>query len=173
MIKKRVAGFLSLVFVTFLTACSTLTTEKLTCPVTGFISETDYITKKQAGTGDILYRAYFDRVFGFCNRDGEDLEIEVVVNIKGGYHPDQAASVKKDIKIPYFVTILDDQSNLLIKHNFTAMVQMNTEGYGQAQMRQDLRIPMANLGQVDQAQILVGMQLTPEELQTNREEGRF
>lgn len=173
MVKNAIYSLCGIILLSVMTACATISSEKLVCPVTGYITDTDYITKKQPGTEDILYRAYFNRVYGFCKNKGDDLELEVAVHIKGGYYPDIAATQKKDFEIPYFVTILDDQSNLLIKHNFTAMVQVNNEGYGEAQTRQKLRIPRTNLGKIDQAQILVGMQLTADELATNRKEGRF
>lgn len=160
-----------------LAGCSTSFSEAFTktkpppCPPIYILSDTAKITKFRPGGGrdltDVELEAEVIAYKGHCsyNDKGATVEIQVSFDVKRG-----PASVSRKGELTYFVAIPKFYPAPQAKAEFTVPVSF-PEGMDQARVNDDdvvMQIPVKDKEIINNYEIYLGFQTSPEELEMNR-----
>ena len=106
---------------------------------------------------------------GECGYRETDVVVELTVEFLAIAGPQMTGDA---VSFPYFVAILDPEDRVLAKQVFQASATIE-EGDAGGVVREDLQqvIPLDRTAAGPAYQILLGFQLTPEELEYNRQSG--
>lgn len=121
-----------------------------------------------ADPADVAYRLELAPVKSICRYNGDDTEIEVDVEIEVTALSGPAATGGK-LAIPYFVAVIAPGDRILAKGSFEVGLRFG-QGQARATARQRTKrkiVPGAELTGAD-FEVLMGLQLTPEQLDYNR-----
>ncbi|NBC95736.1 MAG: hypothetical protein GVY27_05200 [Deinococcus-Thermus bacterium] len=118
---------------------------------------------------DVVARAIVADYTGECTyRDSPDrVEVEMALALVAERGP---AAEGGPVSVDYFVSVLDPEGRILNKRVFTAEMEFEDagpRGGSLQQLRQEIPLPGLGVGQA--YGIVVGFQLTPEQLRYNRE----
>lgn len=160
-------GFLSLLLL--LPACASedaYMAEVSDCPYVAFVGELAQVKKPDAS-------ARFDGYNGSCEVDGNKTNVDInfrIVAEKAKTFQGNTANYK------YFVVVVDDNKNILKKREFETVLKF-AKNSSQAEKEEKIEedIVMAKAGAPSAYGILIGFQLSEEDLSRNRQhfgEGR-
>jgi hypothetical protein len=154
-----------------LSGCGMFNTAKqFPCPAVGMPRETATLTRFREGPGrdltDVIYEAGVADVKMACTytSKGVDIELGVVLSAERG-----PANASRTATVPYYVAIIDPQRNILAKEVFTSTLtfQPNVSRATNIDETQET-IPLPKGKSAERYGIVLGMQLTPEEVEYNR-----
>jgi hypothetical protein len=140
------------------------------CPRASIIGDGASVTKFREGTGrdltDVTAQAEIVDVAVDCNYDrrGVDVALQVAIAVQRG-----PADRSRAAEFDYFVAVADPQRNILAKEIFHVGFRFpqNQQRVGTVEEIEP-RIPLKARADGVDYQIIVGFQLTPEEIEWNR-----
>ena len=140
------------------------------CPRVTVLGDGASVTKFRDGTGrdltDVTAQADIVDVAVECDYDRTGVDVAMQVAIAATRGPADRARVAD---FDYFVAVADAQRNILAKEVFRVRVQFPQSQSRVGQVEEIApRIPLKDRAQGGTYQIVVGFQLTPEELEWNR-----
>lgn len=144
------------------------------CPQTGLISGVSTITLFYPGEGqeqkNIVSRAAIVDYKGECKFSKGQLALDLDLSIYAELgHEGQKAPRQKAQQYPYFVAILDPNEKILLRKSFTAQVSFGeTENSGATVESLRQTIPMGSAADAARYKVLFGFQLSPQQLEYNR-----
>jgi hypothetical protein len=151
-------------------ACSLFgSDEPRACPRIGIIGDAAELTRYRAGDArditDQLYTAQIADAIGTCRFDRASANVELRVALvaeRGAAMTDQVAEIE------YFVAVTGPEDDILAKENFRTALDF--AGRNRAGVAEELtqRIPMPEDADASRYSVLVGFQLTADELEENR-----
>jgi hypothetical protein len=164
------AGTLALVLGA-LTSCSLFDTSKqFDCPVVGMPRETATLTRFREGPGrdltDVVYEASIADVKLACTYTSKGVNIDLGVVLAADRGP---ANTARTATIPYYIAVVDPERNILAKEVFTKALtfQQNVSRAVDMDETQEV-IPLPKGKSAERYGIVIGMQLTAEEVEYNR-----
>lgn len=164
--------FLCLGFAALLAGCATGAAPS--CPQIGMIPGISNITlfypMQEEGVADIVSRAAFVDYKGDCKYSKGKLVVDLDLSILAELgRAGQKEPRQKMQQYPYFVAILDPQENILLRKSFVAQVPFDDASAASGTV-ESLRqtIPLSGSKKATEYKVLFGFQLTPEQLQYNR-----
>ena len=144
------------------------------CPRASIISDGATVTRFREGTGrdltDVVVKGELVDVAVDCNYDRRGVDVALQVAIAATRGPADRTRVAD---FEYFVAVADAQRNILAKEVFQVRFQFppNQQRVGTVDEIEP-RIPLKSRDQGVDYQIIVGFQLTPEEIDWNRSQRR-
>ena len=119
-----------------------------------------------------ISEAHITRVASTCARTGNNLKLDIAINFDGGLgdkgriHPGD----KPSFAYPYFIAITNSKNQILSKEIFA--VSFSYDSNAKLQMQSEQLSQVVPLGGDDPTtyRILIGFQLSPEELAYNRKQ---
>ena len=172
----RVRGGLRLIAVAavagIVAACSSAPAPP--CPGVSILGDASEITLFVAGRGqdltDVAYRASIERVAGGCDysRAGDSVTNTVAARLVATRGP---AAQGNEGSFVFFVAVVDKEENILARERFESTFTFDANQRQAAAIEEiEQIIPIrADLRGIDY-EILVGFELTPEQLEFNRQE---
>lgn len=144
------------------------------CPETGIVREAElvpvfYGSDGRPAAADVAATGAIAGVSGACSFDKPGvaaLELKIGFGAKKG---PRGMSLKKQ-KFPYFIAILDPQENVLQRQVFSTKVDFDNAETASAVEEHEIRVPVPSREQAHAYKVVVGFQLTPEQLSYNRED---
>jgi hypothetical protein len=140
------------------------------CPQVAIISDGATVTKFREGTGrdltDVLAQGQIVDAAVDCSYDRRGVDVALQVAISATRGP---ADRSRTASFDYFVAVTDPQRNILAKEVFRVDFRfpVNQERVGTVEEIEP-RIPLKARADGVDYQIVVGFQLTPEEIEWNR-----
>jgi hypothetical protein len=147
------------------------------CPRAAIVGDVAQMTKFRLGAGrdltDVEYAAEIRDFGGSCEYRDKNRVVSVVTTINVVAELGPAAKVRK-VSVPYFVAIIDGKNNILAKATFDAAIDF-PEGQRKAGVSEETeqRIPLPASVQGADYEVLIGLQLTPDEIDFNRRKRGF
>ena len=144
------------------------------CPRASIISDGATVTRFREGTGrdltDVVVKGEIVDVAVDCDYDRRGVDVALQVAIAAERGPADRSRVAE---FDYFVAVTDPQRNILAKEVFHVSFRFppNQQRTG-AVDEIEPRIPLRNRADGVDYQIIVGFQLTPEEIDWNRSQKR-
>jgi len=166
---RRTFFAVALLCALFLTGCAGSKTEELPCPDTGLILAASKLTSFNAATAreeDMLVDATLGNYRGACRMRQDNLEFMLEVDIAA--RRGDAGKDLKRAKFPYFIAILDPAENVLQRQGFSTTVSFDNNGSGVTTEKHILRLSLEDKKTVRQHKVVIGFELTPEQLAYNR-----
>lgn len=176
--KKSVTRSLVLLLVLpFLGACQT---ERMLakCPSSGILAETSTMSVFARGKAmvpaNFAYRVELRRATTSCSIDKDEHTTESDLELLfSGYRPHAGAAA--EYNVPFFVAINDSDGNLILKKTYSARLAF---GEGQTRVNvvqpvESLKIRMPRSKQAFDYHLIVGLQLTKEQLEYNRKYSQY
>jgi hypothetical protein len=142
------------------------------CPAAGILPDASSLTLFRDGAGrdlsDVVVTGQLVNVDMQCryDRTGMTADLRVLVSATRGQ-----ADTTRVHDIEYFVAIADPQRNILSKERFVIRFEFRDQPRINRIDELEPRIPLSDLNQGPGYAILVGFQLTPEQLEYNRTRG--
>lgn len=140
------------------------------CPGATIIGDGSTVTKFREGPGrdltDVVAEGQIVDIAVECGYDRRGVDVTLQVAIAATRGP---ADRSRKAEFDYFVAITDAQRNILAKEVFRVQFQFppNQQRVGQVEEIEP-RIPLKDRAEGVSYQIVVGFQLTPEEIEWNR-----
>ena len=115
---------------------------------------------------DVIDRATFRQFGTKCDYEKDRVEVDLVVDIIAEQGP---AASSREIRAPYFVAVVDVDGNILAKEVFESVIQLE-EGQRRGGVREETEqiVPLATPNDRRHYEIMIGFQLTREQLEDNR-----
>ena len=167
-------GLIAVAAIAGLAAACTGSTPPPPCPGVSILGDASEITLFAAGRGqdltDVAYRASIERVAGSCvyNRAGDTVTSSVAARLVATRGP--AAQLNEGTFV-FFVAVVDKEQKILARERFDSTFTFEANQRQAAAVEEiEQIIPIrADLRGIDY-EILVGFELTPEQLEFNRQE---
>lgn len=146
------------------------------CPVIQIVQDVSELTLFNAGPGrdltDVTLEAKVVEFGGFCDTDIDeddrtgqvDVDMQVLFEVTRG-----PASTGRDAQISYFIAIVDNEENVLARETFDIAFEFegNRNRIGIVEELSQ-RIPLKAGQEGEDFKVLIGLQLTEEQLDYNR-----
>ena len=149
-----------------------LSTPGVVCPSVAVVAEAADVTQFAASGRDVVDIRYFARfadVQWSCDLDGSSLEVELTLFLEGAAGPTSKAQTAD---FTYFVALARRGGGIIAKETFESRIALSSDaGTGILTDEIDQRIPLRAGQSGADLEILVGFQLTREQLEYNRERG--
>lgn len=149
---------------------------QLKCPQIDVPAEVGayYLTRNPASAEarDVLATARITNTYGDCKYTDKDVTVAVDVEFTTLRGP--AAWLEKDFPATYFVAVTDSQNRILDKATFNVSLPMPKLSVSpREQKREPLEqvIPLANRRDGAGYRIIIGFQLSPQEVEVNKRRG--
>jgi hypothetical protein len=115
---------------------------------------------------DVVDHAKFTRFATKCDYSKGQVEVQLLLDILVERGP---ATSERTIRVPYFVAVVDTGQRILAKEVFESVAEI-PEGQRRAVVREETEqiIQLANVGDRTRYEIMIGFQLTREQLEDNR-----
>ncbi len=170
MTTPRSAALLALGLAAVLAACGSSDKAQPACPSGLIPADAAKITRFQDGPGrdltDVIAEATIQDILVQCEYKKKVADIDLQIAVVGTRGPADRSRVAE---FEYFVAIVDPQQNILVKQPFKVRFEFNDNRTQLGTIEQiEPRLPLPDPSKADQYRILVGFQLTPEELAWNR-----
>lgn len=147
------------------------------CPAVSRVAELastyQFTTPSRPAPADQVSQAHITRIDVTCGTSGDILVLDVTLGVEGAVGPRgrMVPTEKPSFIYPYFITLLDTNNNILFKdiHALSLNYDANLNQSRQIETVQ-ARVPLSSLnGAVPRnMRLLVGFQLTPDEIAYNR-----
>ncbi len=143
------------------------------CPNVGVVAEAVNLTQFTAEGGrdvtDVRYVAEFSDIEWSCDLDGSTLEVELTLVVEAAAGPTSNAPTA-DFR--YFVALAARDGGLIAKETFASRIALSSDnGTGSLVEEIEQLIPLRPDQSGDDFEILIGFQLTREQLDYNRARG--
>jgi len=139
------------------------------CPRVEIVSDLSHIVKFRDGPGrdlnDVVYTARLDDVKSSCKYDKTGVTIEMTVSLLGDRG--RAGLALPTADATYFVAITDRNQNIVAKQIFTSKFIFPDKGMAGIDDELVQRIPLAPTTPGSDHTLILGFQLTPEEIDFN------
>ena len=162
--------FLAVAFAA-LSSCSMFdNSTQFSCPVVGIPRETATLTRFRDGPGrdltDVVFDAGIRNAKVDCTYSSKGVAIGLAVLFGAERGP---AATARTVTVPYFVAIVDPDRNILAKEVFSTTMAFppNVSQAGVVDQTEET-IPLPKNKSAEAYGIVVGMQLTPDESEYNR-----
>lgn len=140
------------------------------CPTPAGVADASVLSKFRPGPGrdltDVQYQVRLLDVNSQCRYDSKGVEVQMRAAFAlelGPANPGRSASYE------FFVAITDPNNEIIAKRNFTTPITFPANvGYVEHLEELQQRIPLPKGGSAEDYQIIIGLQLTPDELEFNR-----
>jgi hypothetical protein len=167
---RRGFRMLAAALLALLPACSMFDKkDERACPRIEVVGDLSRVVKFQDGPGrdlsDIVYVARIDDAKSGCRYDKTGVTIELTVSLLGERGRAGAGAAKTDAT--YFVAVTDRAQNIIDKPIFTSQFDFSDKNVAAIYDDFQLRIPLAETASASDHTIIVGFQLTPEEIDFN------
>jgi hypothetical protein len=169
---RRGSCLLAAALLTLLPACSMFEKkDERACPRIEVVGDLSRLVKFQDGPGrdlsDIVYMARVDDVKSGCKYDKTGVTIDLMVSLLGerGRAGAGAGAVKTDAT--YFGAVTDRAQNIIDKPIFTSQFDFADKNVASINDEFQLRIALSPTTSASDHTIIVGFQLTPEEIDFN------
>lgn len=155
-----------------LVGCSTARDEG-SCPRLAILDDLNRVTKFREGPGrdltDVAYTARLTKADGFCTAEKSGVKVEMKVSVVVERGP---AATGNAVDLQYFVAIADANRRVLAKEVFPTRIPFdgNQRLAGSSEEIEE-RIPLPRGADPSDYSIVVGFQLTPDEIEYNRQRG--
>ena len=161
---------LAAALLTLLPACSMFDKkDERSCPHTEVVSDLSRLVKFQDGPGrdlsDIVLIARIDDVKSGCRYDKTGVTIDLAVFLLAERGRAGAGSAKKDVT--YFVAVTDRAQQIIDKPLFTSQFEFSDKKQASINDEFELRIPLSPTATASDHTIILGFQLTPEQIDLN------
>ena len=143
------------------------------CPRASILADAGDITRFAANGHDVRDMVFDARITGLPGKCGRRGDTIVVTSIKVGLHVTRGpAAPQRVVDVPYFVAVTENGA-ILNKKVFTERVKFpdNVDQVDVSGKPVDLALPVTSVKSAAVYAVLVGFQLTPAELATNRLRG--
>jgi hypothetical protein len=139
------------------------------CPRVEIVSDLSRLVKFRPGPtrdlNDVLYTARFDDVKTGCTYDKTGVTVEMTVSLRG--ERGRAGLALPTGDVTYFVAITDRNQNIAAKQNFTSQFTFPDKGTAAIDDELVQRIPLRPTAPGSDHTLILGFQLTPEEIDFN------
>jgi hypothetical protein len=140
------------------------------CPATAAVGDATVLNKFRTGPGrdltDVQYQVRLVDVNSQCRYDSKGVDVQMRAGFAlelGPANPDRNAQYE------FFIAITDPNNEIVAKRNFTTPITFpGNIGYVEHLEELQQRIPLPKGGSAADYRIIVGLQLTPDELEFNR-----
>jgi hypothetical protein len=155
-----------------LAGCSTKS-DASDCPRLAVLDDVGKLTKFREGAGrdltDVAYTARVAKADGFCTTEKSSVKVEMTVQLVVERGP---AATGAPADLQYFVAITDAARRVIAKEVFPARIpfEANQRISGSNEEIEE-RIPLPAGAEPSDYSIVVGFQLSPEEIEYNRRRG--
>lgn len=144
----------------------------LACPKVGIVGDANKITVFRAGgkgPADVVGRGAVADYAGNCTYDSTGVTVDVSLALVGERGP---AMTGNQLPLTYFVAVAAPDGSIVTKQEFPTTIDFPGNG-PRAGSREDLQphIPLPEKQDARAYQLLVGFQLTPDQLEYNRRPG--
>jgi hypothetical protein len=119
---------------------------------------------------NVVFEAEIVDLAGSCLYDDEEIEVDLQIQIVAGRGP---AAADDSARFNYFVAIANTDKAILAREAFDAVIDLSgnqTRNEIVEEIEQTIPIPEGGSG--GNLVIVVGLEMTPEELEFNRQQGR-
>jgi hypothetical protein len=119
---------------------------------------------------NVLFEAEIADLAGSCIYDDTEISVEMLIQIVAGRGP---AATDDDAKVSYFVAVTRTDKTILARQAFDAVIELpgnQTRNEIIEEIEQIIPIPEGGSG--GNLVIVVGFEMTPDELEFNRQQGR-
>ncbi len=145
---------------------------KVACPKAEVLADARSVVQFQPGTGrdltDIQYQAQVNQLKSRCKDRGEgEASVDVTVSFTAWLGP---AAPAHTLSLPYFIAVTRGEA-ILSKENFTADVSFEQEARQASVEAEVKRLTVPLEAGEEPVEVLVGIQLTPEQAAYNRAHG--
>lgn len=138
------------------------------CPDAVILADAKRITVYRDGPGrdltDILFEGEIDRIASSCSYSRRELTVTLAADIVAARGP---AASSGEVTLPFFVAILDEQRQVVAKQVFDSAIPIPS-GRRRAGVREEIEQVIPLTDAAPYYEIVVGFQLTPEQLEQNR-----
>jgi hypothetical protein len=139
------------------------------CPETGIVSELSAVSRFDGhGTGftNLAYRASLGDLKTECKIDDDGAAVTVTVSTLAEIGP---AATERSADFSYFIALTDPHDKILSKRIFSnAIAFKGNQARAGARDSDSERIPMPDPKDAQKYHVVIGFQLTPDELAFNR-----
>jgi hypothetical protein len=139
------------------------------CPRVEIVSDLSRIVKFGNGPGrdlsDVVYSARIDDVKSGCTYDENGVTVEMTVSLLG--ERGRAGLALPTSDVTYFVAITDRTQNIVAKRLFTSKFTFPDKGLASINDELVQRIPLAPTAPGSDHTLILGFQLSPEEIDFN------
>ncbi len=133
------------------------------------VNLTQFAAEGARDVTDVRYFAGFSDVTWSCDLEGSTLEVELSLFVEAAAGPTSGAQTA-DFR--YFVALAARDGGLIAKETFASRIALTSEdGRGSLVEEIEQRIPLRPDQSGDDFEILIGFQLTREQLEFNRARG--
>jgi hypothetical protein len=163
-------GLAALAMLGLVTGCTLFPDKRdKTCPKVEVVDALSKLVQFSDGPGrdlsDMLYAARIEDVKSACAFDKSGVKVEMTVSIIGDRA--QAGSKLKGSDVTYFVAITDASQAIVAKKLFTSRLEFSDNKPARIDDVLDQEIPLTVLTSAKDHTIIVGFQLTPEQIDYN------
>lgn len=160
----------ALVGLAVLTACSAQEKREAACPKGVIPADAASVTRFRDGPGrdltDVLAKGEIINILVQCRYDRRGVTVDLQIAIGAERGPADRSRVAE---FDYFVALVDPEQKILVKEPFRARFEFRDNRTRLGQIEEiEPRLPLVDAMQGPNHQILVGFQLTPDELAWNR-----
>jgi hypothetical protein len=138
------------------------------CPQTGVLADATYIPIFTGnGIADVAALGKLGDITGGCDFDKAGiaaLDIKVTFLAR---KTKPELDIKKQV-FPYFIAILSPDQQILQRQNFSTKVDFDNTGYGVMIEEHELKIPVPSREAASGYKVVVGYELSPDQLAYNR-----
>jgi hypothetical protein len=123
----------------------------------------------QPKPGEQISNAYFDSVSAQCTRTGNNLVMQIALNLRGDLGVANKKSQRPSFSYPYFIAVMDPNGNILAKEIFASNLSYDSGSMasGQSESIREI-IPLADGVNPESYSVMIGFQLSDSELAYNR-----
>lgn len=168
-VSRRMAVLLSGLLL--LSGCaSTPPADLPSCPDTGLVLGAAQLYDFKAGADKIepnrIIAASLENYRGACRYDGGQMDFELEVDFSA-WRGAMGTGLDRG-QFPYFIAVLDPSENVLQRQGFSTTVPLDKTGAGLKTEKHRLRLPLADAAAAAGYKVVIGFELTPEQLAYNR-----
>jgi hypothetical protein len=99
------------------------------CPRVAIINGLGSLERPEpGGTGEIAYRAALENIDGSCRPDGNDLAVDITVDV--AVEPGPALRSGGQVEVPYFVAVSAPNGDVLDRQDFVARIELTPGARG-------------------------------------------
>ena len=140
------------------------------CPDTGLVLGAsqlyDFKADAEKTEPNRIIAARIDNYRGACRYDGAQMDFDLELDFSA-WRGAQGTTLERG-QFPYFIAVLDAEESVLQRQAFSTTVPFDKTGAGLKTEKHRLRLPLAEPKEAAGYKVVIGFQLTPEQLAYNR-----
>jgi hypothetical protein len=163
----------ALLAVTLLSGCANKAQPDSICPQTGFIDHTDRVTYLAPGGSvkDIVAKAAINSFSGECIfKDKESSDVQISLTLPFAAQKGAAGGDLKQKELPYFISVLSPDEEILQRQAFTTKIDFDNNGNGSSTEEHVIKIPLKSRDEAYKYKVIIGFTLTHDQFKYNEEQ---